>query len=226
VAYTISKSIQISESQLLALAREGNRDAFGALIQRYWEDTVEVACTYIRNRADAEDQAQNASLKAFEHLHQYRGEGSFRQWLAGIVSNECRMRMRSERRARFVYLDERPVDPYQKPVQVPSSYPDHEGLFAYDELIHVLRAEVKHIPALMRNVILLRDVAGLSLSSVASELGISVSAVKSRLVRGRSELCDRIRRRCKDIGRMSALSRTAAPLDHVARRPSMFPAHY
>ncbi|MEO8597493.1 MAG: sigma-70 family RNA polymerase sigma factor [Candidatus Solibacter sp.] len=206
-----------TDHQLVGLARSGDKQAFGELIQRHGRRCIDLGCFFLRNRVDAEDIAQNAFLKAYEHLDQYQGDAEFSTWLGRIVANECLMLMRTRRRTRFVYLDDGPTDSKSMPVQLSGKGPDPEGELAYTQLTDVLRFEVKRIPPLLRNVMLLRDMNGLSMQDVASQLGISVSAAKSRLVRARAELRLRMVRHYNPNRGSSALSRTAAPLNRVGR---------
>lgn len=207
---------QLTDPQLVQLARDGDQNAFGELSRRHWRKCVDLGCFFLRNRGDAEDQAQNALMKAHEHLDQYQGDAEFATWLARIVANQCLMLMRVRRRARFVYLDESPAV-----IQLAASAPDPEGDLAFSQLTRVLKSEVGRIPRLMRNVMLLRDIQGLPMRDVADQLGISVSAAKSRLVRARAELRSRMTRYYDGMHKTSALSRTAAPLNRVGRHCSM-----
>src|SRR5277367_1505921 len=215
MAKLIVEQMSFTDLQLVALVRQGDDHAFGVLTQRHWRRCVDLGCYFLRNRSEAEDQAQNAILKAYQHFDQYQGDADFSTWLARIVANECLMLMRSRRRARFVYLDEPPSDLKPVPIQVPSSGPDPEGALAYSQLNQILQSEVKRIPPLMRDVMLLRHLQELPMKSVAEKLGISVSAAKSRLVRARAELRVRMERYCDGIN--NPLSRTAAPLSRVGR---------
>src|SRR4051812_29345024 len=212
----IEATIQ-TDPQLVARSRAGDQEAFGELIQRHRRKCVDLGCSFLRNRVDAEDSAQNAFLKAYEHLDQYQGDAEFSTWLGRIVANECLMLMRMRRRARFVYLDEEPSEPKSLPMQLPGTGPDPEGELAYSQLTDVLRCEVRRIPPLLRNVMLLRDIQGLPVRDVAVELGISVSAAKSRLVRARAELRLRMGRHYTARTASSSLSRNAAPLSRVGR---------
>jgi RNA polymerase sigma-70 factor (ECF subfamily) len=207
----------VTDAQLVELSRAGNQESFGALIQRHWRKCVDLGCFFLRNRVDAEDCVQNASLKAYEHLDQYQGDAEFSTWLGRIVANECLMLMRVRRRTRFVYLDEEPSQPKSLPIQLPGTGPDPEGELGYLQLTDVLRFEVKRIPPLLRNVMLLRDIKGLPVRDVANQLGITVSATKSRLVRARAELRLRMVRHYHAGNASSALSRNAAPLNRVGR---------
>jgi RNA polymerase sigma-70 factor (ECF subfamily) len=207
-----------SDPDLVELARRGDPDAFGELVERHRQKCVDLACYYLRNRGEAEDQAQNAFLKAYQHLDQYQGEAEFSTWLARIVANQCLMLMRVQRRARFLYLDETPAE--AKAVELPSVGPDPERELAFVQLLSVLKAEIRRIPPMLRRVMLLRDVQGLPMMDVALELGITVSAAKSRLVRARSELRSRMTKHWGHANDSSALSRSAAPLSRVGRHCS------
>ncbi len=178
---------------------------------------MDVACYYLRNRSDAEDQAQDAILKAYEHLDQYQGNAEFATWLARIVANQCLMLMRGRRRAQLVYLDDAGPEPRGLPIQLPSSEPDPEGELAFVQMTKVLRMEVGRIPGLMRNVMLLRDIQGLPMREVAARLGITVSAAKSRLVRARVELRARMAKHYRGVREASPVARSAAPLNRVGR---------
>ena len=213
---TIPKA-KLNDLQLVDLARQGDQEAFGSLIQRHWRKCVDLACFFLRNRGDAEDQAQNACLKAYEHLGQFQGDAEFGTWLARIVANECLMMMRVRRRTRFVYLDEMPSELKAVPIQLPATGPDPEGALSFVQLTEVLHSEVRRIPRLMRNVMLLRDIQGLSMLDVADQLGITVSAAKSRLVRARAEMRLRMSRHYQGGRGLSVSAQTAAPLNRVGR---------
>ncbi len=204
-----------TDLQLVEQARQGVHDAFDELIRRHWRKCVDLGCFYLRNRGDAEDQAQAACLKAYEHLDQYQGDAEFATWLARIVANECLMLMRARRRARFVYLDEDSSEGKPLSVQLAAGDPDPEGDLAFRQLTEVLHLEVRRIPPLMRNVMLLRDIQGLPMEDVAARLGITLSAAKSRLIRARAEVRSRMMRHWNGRRKSSALT---TPLNGVRGR--------
>jgi RNA polymerase sigma-70 factor (ECF subfamily) len=205
------------DPQLVELARQGDQEAFGELIRRHRQRCVDLARFFLRNPGDAEDQAQDAFLKAYEHLEQFHGDAEFFTWLARIVTNQCLMLMRLRRRARFSCIDEIPSGPDVIPIQLAASGPDPEGEMAFRELTAALRFEVQHIPRLLRSVMLLHDIQGLPMMDVAAQLGITVAAAKSRLGRARLELRQRMARHYEGIRNSSPLSRSAAPLNRVGR---------
>jgi RNA polymerase sigma-70 factor (ECF subfamily) len=190
------------DSQLVEWARQGNDEAFGELIRRHWRKCVNLASLFLRNRTDAEDQAQDACLKAFGHLDQYHGESEFSVWLSRIVVNQCLMSMRSQRRIRFLYLDEMLPESKSRPVELSGPEPDPEAELGRREMETVLRSEIRRMPPLLRNVVLLADIEGLPLRDVAGRLGITVTDAKSRLVRSRAELRSRMGRHGAKVHQM------------------------
>jgi RNA polymerase sigma-70 factor (ECF subfamily) len=183
-----------TEAELVAAARTGDVLAFGELIQRSRSACLKRAMLMIRNRSDAEDEVQNAFWKAFQRLEQFRGEGTFAAWLSRIVENQCLMRIREERNSHFVYLDETSESNVR--LELVGRNADPEDQLGLDELVKLLRTEVSRIPPLLRNVMLLRDLEQLSMPDVATRLGLSVPAAKSRLMRARMELRSRIAKHC------------------------------
>jgi RNA polymerase sigma-70 factor (ECF subfamily) len=186
----MTKPANYTDLRLVDLAREGDQEAFGALAQRHWGECVGIACNVLRDRDEAEDQAQNAILKAYQHLDQLqsRDENGFAKWLGRIVVNECRMLMRSRHRERFVFLDKVDSFPQKVRLQLRSRDLNPESALAYRQLSHVLEAELKRMPPLIRDVMSLRYLQGLFPKRVAEALGIDIKASKSRLARARQTL--------------------------------------
>jgi RNA polymerase sigma-70 factor (ECF subfamily) len=213
----------LSDLALVRLTREGDADAFGELVNRHYRRCVDLATLYVRNHWDAEDQVQIALSKAHARLEQFQGEAEFVTWLSRIVVNECLMFLRIRRRARFVYLDDNSRQPDAPPVELPACGPDPEGELAFGELKQVLRREIRRVPPRFRNVLMLRDIQELGMTEVAEALQISVPAAKSRLLRARTELRSRLKERCDNMGTLSPLSRSAAPLHRVAHHCAVQP---
>ena len=211
------------DSLLVQLAKEGDNEAFNDIVRRHYRRCVDLATFFVRNQWDGEDQVQIAFSKAHLRLHQYQGDAEFGTWLSRIVTNQCLMFMREKRRARFVYIDDNSRESDAPPVELPACGPDPEGESAFEELKQVLRTEIRRVPPLLRNVIMLRDIQELPMPDVAQALNISVPAAKSRLLRARTELRSRLKERCENMGTLSPLSRSAAPLNRVAHHRAIQP---
>ena len=207
----------LKDAQLVDLTRSGYEEAFGELVRRHRAKCIDIAGYILKNRSDAEDEAQNAFVKAFRHLDQYHGGAEFATWLMRIVSNQCLMVLRVRRRARLVYLDEPPTDQRSRRTELAAAGPDPEGDLAADQMIRLLRVEMRRIPPLLRTVMELRDMEQLPMMDVAERLGITIPAAKSRLLRARIELRSRLLRHKTFTSTSEPLSRAAAPLARVGR---------
>ena len=189
-----------SDERLVDLAKGGDNDAFAELIERYRTTCLRLALSIVHNDEDAEDEVQNACWKAFDHLAQFQKDAKFSTWLSRIVVNQCLMRLRKDKRARFLYLDEGAANEEVDTLELPGLDPTPEASLAKGELRRVLRQEIERIPPLLRDVFLLRDVEELPMPAVASQLGITVAAAKSRLLRARLELRARMQKHCGMLG--------------------------
>jgi len=198
------ESQEAGEGQLIQQARQGDTAAFGELIKRHYDSCLKRASSLLHNPANAEDEVQNACWKAFERLAQFRGEGTFAAWLNRIVENQCLMRIREERQARFLYLDQSTESNVR--VELVAELPGPEDELGDQQLESLVRREIAHIPPLLRNVMLLSDVEQLPMPDVATRLGVSIPAAKSRLGRARVELRARLKKYCGRRG-LSTLRR-------------------
>ena len=213
----------LTDQRLVKIARAGDSEAFGELIRRHRQKCVDLATYFLRNRGEAEDEAQTAFSQAYRHLDQYHGDAEFSTWLTRIVANQCLMLLRSKRSAQFVYLDETGDRQRTAPLELPSRGPDPEGETAHSQMLAVLQREIRRIPPLLRKVMVLRDLQELPMMEVAEQLGITVPAAKSRLLRARLELRSRLARHYQGIGNSAPLSRCAAPLERVAHHCTIRP---
>ena len=205
-----------TDYELIDGARQGDRNAFGQLIQRHYRSCVNVATLVLRNRSEAQDEVQKAAWKAFAHLDQYQGAAEFSTWLLRIVENECLMLIREKKRAHFLSLDAESRANGTGPLELPAIAADPEHDLIKHQLVEIIRQEVYRIPPLLRNVLLLRDLQQLPMAEVAARLGVSIPAAKSRLVRARQELRDRLKRFCGPNGyRMSASQVQTLPAKSV-----------
>ena len=196
----------VADDELVVLAQAGDNTAFTELIERHQSTCKRMAVSILRDQQDAEDEVQNAFWKAYEHLGQFQQDAKFSTWLSRIVVNQCLMRLRKDRRARFVYMDEGVPGEDVASLDLPDRTQSPEQALAQTEVGAVLQGEIRRIPPLLRDVFILRDVEELDMPEVAEKLGISIAAAKSRLLRARLELRQRMEKHC---GRLGAASLTA-----------------
>jgi RNA polymerase sigma-70 factor, ECF subfamily len=180
---------------LVERVRGGDVVAYDTLVRKYERQIFRIAQHITQNREDAEDVTQDAFLKAYEKLDQFQGNSKFYTWLVRIAVNESLMRLRKRRSGKMVSLDE---DVETEEGSVPRDLadwdPDPEQNYSQTELAEILRKTIQGLPPGFRVVFTLRDVDGLSTEETAETLGLSVPAVKSRLLRARLQLRERLSR--------------------------------
>jgi RNA polymerase sigma-70 factor (ECF subfamily) len=190
----------IADHKLVEFCQRGDNAAYAELMKRHQASASKLAFSILRDKSDAEDEVQNAFWKAYEHINQFQQDAKFSTWLTRIVVNQCLMRLRQTRRARFYFLDDTPVGEDSVVLDLPDKQRSPEQEVGRAEIAQVLRAEILRIPPLLRNVFMMRDVQQRPMLEVAEELGISIAAAKSRLLRARAELRQRMKRHCGATG--------------------------
>ncbi len=180
---------------LVQRAREGDVQAYETLVKQYDRQVFRIAQHIVQNREDAEDVVQDAFLKAYQKLDQFQGNSKFYTWLVRIAVNEALMRLRKRRTGKMVSIDEDiTTDEGSMPRDLAEWRPDPEAQYGQAEMAEILRKTINGLPPGFRVVFVLRDVEGLSTEETAETLGLSVPAVKSRLLRARLQLRERLSR--------------------------------
>jgi RNA polymerase sigma-70 factor, ECF subfamily len=189
------------ELELVARAREGDTASFSTLLRRYEGKIFRLAMNITQNREDAEDVLQESFLKAYEHLDQFLGNSKFYTWIVRIAVNQALMKLRKRRSDRAVSLDEQ-IDTGEDTVvrEIAAWDPDPEQRYSREELHTILSTVIDELAPIYRTVFTLRDVDGLSTEETAEALELSVPAVKSRLLRARLQLRDKLTRFFKRKG--------------------------
>ncbi len=190
------------DAALVERSRQGDRAAFNELVNRNAQKVFRMARHMTRNDQDAEDVLQEAFLKAFSKLDQFQGDAKFSTWLTRIAVNESLMRLRKGRNSKTVSLDEEfEVGDSAIQREVADDGEDPEQTYGRTEMREILEGAIDSLAEGYRTVFVLRDVEGFSTEETAEMLDLSVSAVKSRLLRARLQLRDKLRRRLKSHGR-------------------------
>jgi RNA polymerase sigma-70 factor (ECF subfamily) len=188
------------DDRLVELSQAGDHEAFGELVRLYKPACMKLALSMLRDRENAEDETQTAIWKAYEHIGQFQRDSRFSTWLTRIVVNQCLMSLRRQKRARFLYIDDGVEREDIATLELASNGITPEQDLARREVSEVLKKEIGRIPPLLRTVFLLRDVQELPMAAVAEQLGISIAAAKSRLLRARTELRERLQKHCGRLG--------------------------
>ena len=180
--------VDLSEAELVRRCRERDPAAVRVLTRRYNQRLYRIARSILGDAADAEDAVQDAYLKAFSGLDEFRGEAGVGTWLTRIAINEALGRAR--RRKPTVAWEET-TEPTLQPhtlYQSPSAGPDPEIAMAQQELQSLVERSIDRLPEPFRMVFVARFVEGLSVDETASLLGLRPETVKTRAHRARRRL--------------------------------------
>jgi RNA polymerase sigma-70 factor (ECF subfamily) len=180
---------QMGDEWLVLAAKDGNANAFAELRDRHSLRILRTTYRITRNWEDAEDALQESFLKAFIHLKKFESRSSFSSWVTRIAINTSLMIMRKKRRNRELSIDPgdndggsydrwEPRDPREDPER---RYARHEGA-------ELLRGAIRRLRPTLRTVVELQQTQEYSVQELADSLGISLAAVKSRLLRARSSM--------------------------------------
>jgi RNA polymerase sigma-70 factor (ECF subfamily) len=179
------------EQHLIAQVQRGQHELFYELVRPYERRVYAAAMAILRNEADAEDVAQEAMLKAFANIRQFRAEARFSTWLIQITVNAALMRRRRERTVVMEGIDDRRDDEAD---YAPRDFADWREIpseaLERKEIRQRLAEALGTLDRKYREVFVLRDMEHLNIQETAEALGISVGSVKTRLLRARLMLRD------------------------------------
>jgi len=183
-----------SDLALVRRVQRGDRGAFDALVLKYQHKVVKLVMRYMRNPAEAEDVAQEAFIKAYRALPQFRGDSAFYTWLYRIAINTAKNAVVSRDRSPVDYdLDMQNSDEsydMQSRLKDPET---PEGLVLTDEIRSTVNAAIDALPADLRTAIVLRELEGLSYEEIAAAMECPVGTVRSRIFRAREAIDKRLR---------------------------------
>jgi len=186
-----------SDRELLGRCRGGDETAFDELVLRHQQRALNVAFQVLRDREDAMEVAQDAFVRVYRSVSNFRGECEFTTWLHQIVMNLARNKHRWwKRRGRHASVSlDTPVElaDGEAPMQMADhgDAPDVETVKA--EFVNLLSRKMGELPQKLREVLVLRNVEGLSYEQIAAVLDCSIGTVKSRIARGREALRESMR---------------------------------
>lgn len=176
---------ETSEATLIAESKQGDQRAIAELVGRHYPASLQVARGFLRHTEDAQDAVQMAYFLALRSLETFRGEASFRTWISRIVMNCCLLQLREARRRKtWVCLDGRQGG--HGADLLPSRAPTPEKTAWGHEISSAFSSAVASLPKHLRDAYTLFEISGQSLAEVASALGLSVPATKTRVFRARA----------------------------------------
>jgi RNA polymerase sigma-70 factor (ECF subfamily) len=179
----------MDEIRVITEAQKGSVAAFNQLVMAYQGTAYNVAYRVIGNADAAADACQEAFLKAYQAINQYRG-GSFKSWLLRIVTNACYDQLRYKGRRPATSLEDlaEASEDHAEKLTNGSERPEEQVMRS--ELNNLIQLGISHLPEDQRVILVLSDVQGFSYQEIAEIVGQPLGTVKSRLSRGRQRLRD------------------------------------
>jgi RNA polymerase sigma-70 factor, ECF subfamily len=188
-------SADVSDLSLVRRVQRGDKGAFDALVLKYQHKLVKLVMRYVRNPAEAEDIAQEAFIKAYRALPQFRGDSAFYTWLYRIAINTAKNAVVSRDRSPIEYNIDR-NDATEESYDMQGRMKDSEtpeGLVLTDEIRTTVNAAIDALPEDLRTAIVLRELEGLSYEEIAAAMDCPVGTVRSRIFRAREAIDRRLR---------------------------------
>ena len=188
-------SADVSDLSLVRRVQRGDKGAFDALVLKYQHKLVKLVMRYVRNPAEAEDIAQEAFIKAYRALPQFRGDSAFYTWLYRIAINTAKNAVVSRDRSPIEYNIDR-NDATEESYDMQGRMKDSEtpeGLVLTDEIRSTVNAAIDALPEDLKTAIVLRELDGLSYEEIAAAMDCPVGTVRSRIFRAREAIDRRLR---------------------------------
>ena len=187
-------TVDESDLVLVKLVQRGDKSAFDLLVRKYQHKVVKLVLRYVRNPAEAEDIAQEAFIKAYRALPQFRGDSAFYTWMYRIAINTAKNSLASRDRSPIAY-DLDLTDPEEShSVQTRLQDPDTpEGMALTEEIRGIVNSAIEGLPEELKTAIVLRELDGLSYEEIAAAMECPVGTVRSRIFRAREAIDKRLR---------------------------------
>jgi RNA polymerase sigma-70 factor, ECF subfamily len=184
-AVHLVETSQDADAELVAQAQSGNLPAFEELARRHTRLVYRALIGILGDTADAQDTMQDTLLSAFKHIDEFQGRSRFSTWLVSIARNAALQRLRGRKNTESLDQNDTEEDRAFRPRQIATWQDNPEQTHSRTEMRQLVEKGLLQLPAKYRVIVMLRDIEQLSTDEVARQVGLSVPAVKTRLLRGR-----------------------------------------
>jgi RNA polymerase sigma-70 factor (ECF subfamily) len=186
-------SVDSSDLELVQRVQRGDKSAFDLLVRKYQHKVVKLVMRYMRDPADAEDVSQEAFIKAYRALPNFRGDSAFYTWLYRIAINTAKNAIVARKRSPVEYdLDlQNTEDSYDMQGRLADTETP-EALVLTEEIRTIVNAAIDALPEDLRTAIVLRELEGMSYEEIAAAMECPVGTVRSRIFRAREAIDRRL----------------------------------
>jgi RNA polymerase sigma-70 factor (ECF subfamily) len=186
-------SADSSDLSLVRRVQRGERSAYDLLVLKYQHKVVKLVMRYVRDPADAQDVAQEAFIKAYRALPQFRGDSAFYTWLYRIAINTAKNALAARDRSPVSYELDAHGEDSQDMVGRLKDPDTPEGLALTEEIRTTVNSAIEALPEDLRTAIVLRELEGMSYEEIAASMDCPVGTVRSRIFRAREAIDRRLR---------------------------------
>lgn len=180
------------DQQLIERIQRGDKNAFNLLVRKYQHKVVSLVSRYVNNPGDIPDVAQEAFIKAYRAIPDFRGESAFYTWLYRIAVNTAKNYIVAQgRRPPDMDVDSQDAETYDGAESL-HEVANPENLMLSDEIRAEVAATLAGLPEDLRTAITLREIEGLSYEEIAEVMECPVGTVRSRIFRAREAIDKRI----------------------------------
>ncbi|MGN1393293.1 MAG: RNA polymerase sigma factor RpoE [Succinivibrionaceae bacterium] len=175
-----------SDLKLIRLVQQGDKQAFNFLVKKYQYKVVSIAYKYVSEPADAQDIAQEAFIKAYKALAEFRGESSFFTWLYRITMNTAMnyISNSSNKKYNTIDIDTPDIDSYAGSEKL-HDITSPEGILIKNDVHKLIKKTLNDLPSELRQAIILREIENLSYEDIAKIMNCPVGTIRSRIFRAR-----------------------------------------
>ena len=186
-----TKELEPSDEELIERFQKGDREAFEKIVERYKDQLLNFAYRFLGSRQEAEDVVQDTFLRVYRNRKAYRRVARFSTWIYTIAGNLAKTELRKRKRRKLFSISDLGFEEKDYEISDLSHNPedDVEGTLKEE----IIQSEIEKLPPKFREVIILRDVQGLSYEEIALILKIPIGTVKSRVNRARLRLQKRLK---------------------------------
>jgi len=177
---------QYTDQELVERVQKGDKAAFDLLVRKYQHKVIKLISRYVRDQSEVHDVAQEAFIKAYRALANFRGESAFYTWLYRIAINSAKNYLLSRGR-QPVYTESEVTydDDDFSPISQQADTDTPENILLGDEVKNVVAQAIDRLPEDLRTAIILRELEGMSYDEIAQTMDCPVGTVRSRLFRAR-----------------------------------------
>ncbi len=182
------------DRQLVERAQQGDKKAFGLLVEKYQRKLARLLSRFIRDPAEVEDVTQEAFIKAYRALPAFRGDSAFYTWLYRIGINTAKNYLMAlgRRAPTSTEVEAEEAEGFEEGEQL-RDINTPESLLLSNEIAETVNATIEKLPEELRKAIQMREIEGMSYEDIAQAMGCPIGTVRSRIFRARDAIAERLR---------------------------------